>query len=113
MAAITSDDMDRNIVTFCYETFEQQTALGRLRVERLLPWAFVQFPGSGDNRYVSPLTGTMTVGLTAVGGQPYVSGSEYMRNAPWPYEADRGSSSPIDGDMAKPGQFAIHFFGGV
>jgi len=111
MAAISATDIDRALVTFCYEVGERKTPFGCLRYERILPWAFVQFPDSGDPRYVSPLTGQQSVGLHAQGGAPYFFGSEYMRTSAFPHEQDYGSTSPPDGDVAKPGPRAVHFFG--
>ncbi len=113
MAAITENDLDRAIITFCYEADDRMSSKGRLRFERLLPWAFVQFPDSNDPRYITPLTGNNSVGVGAVGSQPYFSGSEYMRCAPFPHEADIGNRYTTDPDTSKAGPFAIHFFGPV
>lgn len=113
MAAISVTDVDRAIVTFCYTVEDRQTVVGRLRTEFILPWAFVQFPDSQDQRYIAPVSGNQTVGLGVLGSQVYVPGSEYMRNAPFPHEADFGSVSPPDGDLAKAGPRAIHYFGTV
>lgn len=111
MAAISADDIDRNTVTFCYEVSERVTPVGRVRTERMLPWAFVQFHDSGDPRYVAPLSGPNSVGLAAVGAQPYTMGSEYMRASAFPHEQDLGLPQAAPNDSVKAGPVAIHFFG--
>lgn len=113
MAAISADDIDKNHVTFCYEVDVRNTPLGRRQTVKQLPWAFVHFPDSGDPKYVAPLTGQDSVGLNALGGQPFVMLSEYMRNSPFPHEADRpvGFGSDPTATDNKPGVYAIHFFG--
>ncbi len=113
MAAISADDIDRAIVTLCYEVGERRTSQGVVRVQRQLPWAFVQFPDSGDPRYVATVNGDGSVGLHASMREPYILGYEYMRNAAFPHEADFGP--PDTGDSAKGGPRAVHFFatGGI
>lgn len=108
MAAISADDIDRCIVTFCYEVSDRRTVYGTMRTERKLPWAFVQFPDSGDPRYVVPtLAG---VGLNAPGAYPYITVIEYMRSSAFPHEQDFGSAE-VGTDETYAGPRAIHFYG--
>ncbi len=110
MAAITNHDMDRAVVTFCYEPQERINLGVRFQSIVQLPWAWVLFPDAGD-RYVSPLTGTdYTVGLLAeiYTSRPYVQGAEYMQNAPFPHELPGAFTADN-----KAGVRAVHFFGNI
>lgn len=113
MAAISSDDLDKAIVTFCYEALDRQGPYGRTRGERMLQFAFVQFPDSGDQRYVAPLSGARTVGIGVPGSVPYYQAHEYMRSGPFPHEADQGNRQSADLESSRPGPIGIHYFGFV